>query len=92
MGGDKRCFLDRARQIFKVSEIQITTEGHPYLGSPLGTQEYVNKFLMAKVDEWIEEVIALSKMTNGHPQAAYAAMTHGLIHRWTYICRTVPTI
>ena len=47
---------------------------------------------MAKVDEWIEDVIALSKMAYVHPHAVYMAMTYGLIHRWTYICRTVPDI
>lgn len=47
---------------------------------------------MAKVDEWSDEIGTLSKMANVHPHAAYAAMTHGLIHRWTYICRTVPNI
>ena len=48
--------------------------------------------MMAKVDEWIEEVIALSKMANVHSHAPYAAFTHGLVYRWTYICRTVPNI
>ena len=77
----KHAFLDRARQILKGLEIQITTEGRPYLGALLGTQEYMNKFMIAKVDEWTEELVALSKIANVHPHAAYAAMTHGLIHR-----------
>ena len=81
MGGHKRCSFGKSETDFKGSEIQITTEGRPYFGAPLGVQEYLNKFFMAKVGEWIEEVIALSKMAGVHFHAVYVAMTHSLIHR-----------
>ena len=34
----------------------------------------------------------LSLIAITQPQAAYTALTHGLIHKWTYVARTVPNI
>ncbi len=73
--------LERAREIFKDTQIQITSEGRPYLGS----SKYIMDFMSEKVDQWIDEIDDLSKVAN-------SALTHGLLSRWTYICRTVPHI
>ena len=45
-----------------------------------------------KVQEWVGEVVQLSQIASSQPQAAYAALTHGLISKWTYLQRTVDDI
>ena len=46
---------------------------------------YVNE----KVTQWVEEINDLTTIAMSHPQAAYAALTHGLMGRWSY---TIPNI
>ena len=41
---------------------------------------------------WVREVERLSHIATTQPHAAYAAFTHGLISKWTYLARTVPDI
>ena len=38
---------------------------------------------------WMKEVEDLAIIAKSHPQAAYAAFTHGLTSKWTYLMRTV---
>ena len=45
-----------------------------------------------KVQEWVGEAVQLSQIASSQPQAAYAALTHGLISKWTYLQRTVDDI
>ena len=46
----------------------------------------------SKPSGWIEEVKHLSSIAVTQPHAAYAAFTHGLASRWTYLSRTIPNI
>ena len=45
-----------------------------------------------KVLEWVGEVARLSSIASSQPHAAYAALTHGLISKWTYLMRKVQGI
>ena len=45
-----------------------------------------------KVIEWVNEVKRRSSIAVTQPHAAYAAFTHGLKHKWTYLIRTIPNI
>lgn len=83
---------DRALEIFRDSGVVITKEGQRHLGAVIGTEEYKIKYVKEKVGEWIEEVEELAKISITEPQAAYAAFTHGVKHRWTYLMRTVPNV
>ena len=38
-----------------------------------------------KVDNWVNNVIALSHIAITQPHAAYSAFTHGLVHKWSYL-------
>ena len=42
--------------------------------------------------EWTEQIHCLSTFASSQPHAAYAASTHGLAGRWTYLLRTVQDI
>ena len=45
-----------------------------------------------KVSVWIEEISILSDIAKTQPHAALAAYIHGLIHNYTFLCRTTPNI
>ena len=44
------------------------------------------------MEEWTEEIKRLAKVAASQPHAAYAAFTHGMSSRWTYLMRTIPNI
>ena len=67
-------------------------QGRPYLGAPLGNPDYVQSFVSNKVNSWMEEINVLSDVALSQPHAALAAFTHGMIHKFTYLCRTTPDI
>ena len=77
--------LSEAQTTFEDTQINITTIGKPHLGSPLGSQEFTESFVRDKVQTWSEELKKLSIIANTHPQAAYAAFTHGIVGKWTYL-------
>ena len=59
--------------------MNVTSDGRPHLGSPIGTPEYVQKFITDKVDNWISVVDMLSSIAISQPHATYTCFTHGLI-------------
>ena len=77
-----------ARHEFAGTGVQITTEGRPYLGTPIGSPASCEAFSREQVQRWCEEVHRLADLATSEPQAAYAALTFGLQHRWTYSMRT----
>ncbi len=54
----------------------------------LNIEHYVSR----KVDQWATELQKLSSIADTQPHAAFAALTHGLIHKWTYLARTIPDV
>uniref|UniRef100_A0A1X7SU22 Reverse transcriptase domain-containing protein n=1 Tax=Amphimedon queenslandica TaxID=400682 RepID=A0A1X7SU22_AMPQE len=78
---------DDAKAIFEDTNISITTEGRPVLGSPIGTSDYINKYVESQVSDWNCELRLLSEIAMPHPHAAFAAYTHGFVNKWTYLCR-----
>ena len=67
-------------------------QGKRHLGAALGMRAFVEEFVQQKVMGWTQEVERLSSVAIAHPHAAYAAFTHGLSSRWTYIARTIPDV
>ena len=88
----KEQYLDRAKEIFSNSKIQITTEGHRHLGAVIGTEANKEAFVHEKVSEWIKQLECLSEFAKTQPHAAFCAFVHGLRHRYTYTMRTIPDI
>ena len=68
----KEKFKNLALSTFMNTNINITTKGKSYLGTPLGTEEFVTEFMMRKV-----EVDNLSTIANSYPHEAYPVHTHG---------------
>ena len=85
------CFQE-AVEAFENTGVRITVEGDRHLGSVIGTPEYVEMFVKAKVEEWVAELQSLAEIAKAEPHAAYTAFTFGIKHRWTFIMRTVPNI
>ena len=53
--------------------------------------DFIEKYVTNKVSVWIEEISILSDIAKTQPHAALAAYIHGLIHNYTFLCRTTPT-
>ena len=73
-------------------DINITTTGHRYLGSFIGTEEGKAQFTKEKIQGWLDEIEGLSSIAQKEPQLAYAAFVFGTSKRWRYIMRTTPGI
>ena len=88
----KKEHLEAAQSYFSDTGVNITTDGRPYLGAAIGTDEYTNSFVLSKVQQWCSELKALVNIAATQSHAAYAAYTHGLRCRWSYLMRTTPHI
>ena len=75
---------------FEGTGVNITTQGQRYLGAALGSRPFVEELVKKNVSSWILEIKSLSGITKVQPQAAYAALTHGLMNEWTFSIRTIP--
>lgn len=78
--------------LFNDTNVQICSSGRPYLGSPIGSPDYVSDFVNSKVQGWCQSLSALSDIAKIHPHAAYSAFIHGISSWWTFLCRTTPDI
>ena len=48
------------------------------------------EFMESKIANWVAEMETLTKIARTEPQAAYAALTQGLIGKWLYVIRIIP--
>ena len=85
-------FASRASTLFSTTKINISCEGRPYLGAPIGTRQFVENFVNNKVSEWSDDVSTLADIAKSQPHAAYAAITHGLSSKWSYLSRVTKDI
>ena len=83
---------DAAVSIFANTGVSVTCNGRPYLGAAIGSQEYVAGHVGSKVNEWTSNIQCLATIAVTQPHAAYSALTHGLMSKWTYLSRTIPDI
>ena len=81
---------EKAKEMFK--DVQITTKGHRYLGSYIGTNEGKEEFIKEKCNEWSEELDGLASIALHEPQLSYSAFTFGSSRRWSFLMRTTPNI
>ena len=88
----KEGYKDEATSAFEGTQVVITEEGQKYLGSAIGKQTFIESYVQRKVTTWIDELERLSSIAITQPHAAFAAFTHGLTSRWTYLARTTPNI
>ena len=85
-------FLESARAIFQGSGVQVTANGQHHLGAAIGSCGFAEKHVAEKVKLWSEEICVLSLFAQMHPHSAYAAFTHGIVHKWNFLMRTVQSI
>ena len=77
---------------FTDTGVNVTSDGRPYLGAAVGSRKFVEKHVESKVNSWLSCVCNLTTIAKTQPHAAYSALTHGLLSKWTYLCRAVPNI
>ncbi len=56
----KERHLSKAEAAFENTGVKITASGRPYLGTPLGTEEYTEAFVKNKVQQWSTELEVLA--------------------------------
>ena len=88
----KEGFHADATSIFAGTGVNVTPDGRPHLGAAIGSREYVTAHVGAKVNEWLSNVKCLATIAVTQPHAAFSALTHGLMSKWTYLSRTIPDI
>ena len=88
----KEQHLSKAEDLYRGTQVNITPTGRPHLGASLGSKDSTIQHVTAKVTSWCEELQQLAKVANTQPHAAYTAFTHGFVHKFTYLARTVPDI
>ena len=81
---------EEAEVAFKGTNIFISTRGSNHLRAALGTSDFVEEFVGAKVKKWTEEIEKLATIASSQPHAVFAAYSHGTKNKWTYLCRTIP--
>ena len=74
-----------AIQAFEGTNINITSDGRPHLGAPLGTHEYADELVAKKVEQWSIKLRSLSNIAESQPHAVYAALIHCLSSKWLYL-------
>ena len=83
----KPSLVDAAKEVFRGTEIVISSEGEQYLGGAVGTSPYCRQFFDRKAEYFAREVEKLSEIAKTQPHVAYSAFTHGLLSKWNYILR-----
>ena len=80
----KDTHLENARNIFQDTQVNITSDGRAYLGSAIGSDEFTNSFVIEKVQQWKKELTQLVDVARVQPHVAFAAYTHGYVHKFSY--------
>ena len=76
-------YLEEASALFADSGVNITPNGRPYLGAAISSQEFTVEYTRSKVSEWSSKVTLLGEIAKSQPHAAFSALTHGLLSKWT---------
>ena len=84
--------LEEVTTLFEGTGVAMTVEGRQHLGAAIGTPAFIQNYAQKKMAGWVKEVEHLSSIAISQPHAAYAAFTHGLIHKWTYLSRIIPNL
>ena len=55
----------------------------------IDSNEYVEEYVNSKVRAWSSSINILRDITKSQLQAAFSALTHGLLNKWTYFSHVV---
>ena len=78
-----------AASTFLGTGINLSMEGKQFLGGALGSRSFVESYVATKVEGWKNELETLSEIAQTQPHAAYAALTHGLCSKWSFLSRVM---
>ena len=84
----KHNFLEKAKSSFDDVIINITSEGHRYLESPIGTKEFISDFVQGTINNWSKQWEKLSLIACTQPHAAYSSFIHGFFNKLVFLFRT----
>ena len=73
-------------------DVNISTEGRPFLGSFIGNHEGTLNFVRQKVIGFVKDIYKLTEVALINPQNAYILYINGISQRWQYLSRTTPEI
>ena len=79
-------YEDEAKTAFGDTNVTITTRGKRHLGAAVGSRDFTTEYVSCKVEEWCKELMSLARIAKSQPHAAFAAFTHGMASKWTYVC------
>ena len=85
-------YVAAARRAFSGTSVVISADGQRHLGAAIGHRDYTATYVTSKVQAWCNDVKRLAEVADIFSHAAYAAFTHGLFSRWSYLMRTIPDI
>ena len=83
-------FHEQAKILFP--DVNVTVDGHKYLGSFIGSKAATVSFVEEQVKEWTADIEALADIARIDPQLSYAGYAFGTSKRWQFVCRTTPEI
>ena len=88
---EDKSLLNEAQQIFSNFGIKFSPKGKRHLGAAIGSSDFRKVYARDKVNNWCEEISKLSVYAKIEPHAAYSAVYHGEVHKFTYfqICNSV---
>ena len=78
--------------LFDGTGVNVCSDGRRYLGSAIGTPDFVNNFVSAQVQAWCDELSVLTDIARSQPHAVFSSYVHGFASKWTFLCRTTPNI
>ncbi len=81
--------LEEVQRTFGGEGIKITTQGQRHIGAALGSDAFKEEFVKMKVDKWVKDVEELAIIAEDEPQSVFSAFNTAIVHRWTFIQRTV---
>ena len=84
--------IEKAGDIFNGIKINITSEGHKYLGGVIGKAKYKATYTQTLVSDWVNQIKLMSEIAKSEPQAVYSAFTGGFISKFTYHLRVINDI
>ena len=79
-----------ASSTFASTGVKVTPNGRPYVGAAIGSPDYISSHVETKVTEWAANL--RRQIASTQLYAAFSALTHGLMNKWTYLSHTIPGI
>ena len=66
----KNQFLPKAQKTFQEFELNVTDLGRPYLGTAIGSEDFMKQFVTLKVEELVQDLQTLADVAQTQPQAS----------------------